>query len=209
LDGERTVDPSFTVPGTREWAETKASNARAWASMADNDVRPLVQRYQELREHEAWLVLLDNEPRTAARFCSEVIVKPQEWLELMERGVRVLEHSGHEGTVTEEQATLAAHGSNRDEVTGRWTDRAANSSTVDRRFGTTESYTRARLTRDHPALAESVERGELSAHAAAIQAGFHRKMMSVPADDIEALASALKRRMSLEQLQALVSLLRP
>ena len=41
--------------------------------------------------------------------------------------------------------------------------------------GNDRSYTLARLHRDHPALAERVERGELSANAAAIEAGFRKK----------------------------------
>jgi hypothetical protein len=52
--------------------------------------------------------------------------------------------------------------------------------------GTSETYTIARLKRSHPDLASKVVAGELSANAAAIQAGFRRPMMQVPADDYEA-----------------------
>lgn len=54
-------------------------------------------------------------------------------------------------------------------------------STPDR--GNSETYTLARLKRDNPDLAARVVNGELSAHKAAIQAGFRRPMIQVPADD--------------------------
>ena len=40
--------------------------------------------------------------------------------------------------------------------------------------GTSKSYTLSRLERDHPELFEAVCNGELSANAAAIQAGFRK-----------------------------------
>lgn len=48
--------------------------------------------------------------------------------------------------------------------------------------GTTQSYTIARLRRDRPDLAELVVQGELSANAAAIEAGFRRRTITVPLD---------------------------
>jgi hypothetical protein len=42
-------------------------------------------------------------------------------------------------------------------------------------FGNSKAYTLARLDRDRPELAERVRAGELSANAAAIEAGFRRK----------------------------------
>jgi hypothetical protein len=42
--------------------------------------------------------------------------------------------------------------------------------------GTDPTYTLKRLKRDRPDLAEKVVRGELSAHAAAIGAGFRKKL---------------------------------
>lgn len=40
--------------------------------------------------------------------------------------------------------------------------------------GTSTAYLAGRLKRDNPALAEAVVRGEISAHAAAIQAGIRK-----------------------------------
>jgi hypothetical protein len=53
-------------------------------------------------------------------------------------------------------------------------------------FGNSSTYTIARLKRDNPELAERVVNGELSANKAAIQAGFRRPTIQVPADDYDA-----------------------
>lgn len=49
--------------------------------------------------------------------------------------------------------------------------------------GTSSSYIIRRLLRDDPALAQRVIDGELSAHKAAIQAGFRKRMLQVHAGD--------------------------
>jgi hypothetical protein len=54
--------------------------------------------------------------------------------------------------------------------------------------GTTREYTLARLKRDHPELAERVVNGDLSANAAAIEAGFRKK-----ATPLEALRRSWSR----------------
>jgi hypothetical protein len=51
--------------------------------------------------------------------------------------------------------------------------RAANNMRFEQ-YGTARAYTMARLDRDWPDLAARVRAGELSAHAAAIEAGFHK-----------------------------------
>ncbi len=55
------------------------------------------------------------------------------------------------------------------------------------------AYIAGRLKRDHPALAEEVIAGRLSAHAAAVQAGFRKPTWTAPADP-ERLAAAVERR---------------
>ena len=47
------------------------------------------------------------------------------------------------------------------------------------RYGNEAIYTLARLDRDNPALAERVRAGELSANAAAIEAGWRKKSSSL------------------------------
>jgi len=74
--------------------------------------------------------------------------------------------------------------------------------------GNSESYWIRRLKRDAPELAELVLNGELSANAAAVQAGMKRRKASVPIDDPERLAATLRRRLSSEDLAQLIELLR-
>lgn len=62
------------------------------------------------------------------------------------------------------------------------------------RSSDTAAYVIARLNRDRPDLAEKVRVGELSANAAAIEAGFRRRMITVPAD--RNVASAYNRAAS-------------
>jgi hypothetical protein len=54
-------------------------------------------------------------------------------------------------------------------------------------------YVLARLRRDRPDLAAAVQRGAMSANAAAIEAGFREKMISIPLNPQKA-AAALRRR---------------
>ena len=61
-------------------------------------------------------------------------------------------------------------------------------------YGTSASHTLKRLKRDNPELAEQVVRGELSANAAAIQAGFRRPTLSIPNDPDRAAESILNHK---------------
>ena len=60
--------------------------------------------------------------------------------------------------------------------------------------GNSSSHTLKRLKRDNPELAEQVVRGELSANAAAIQAGFRRPTLSIPNDPDRAAESILNHK---------------
>jgi len=81
---------------------------------------------------------------------------------------------------------------------GRERDRGDNITSTDR--GTSDDYTRRRLRRDRPDLYERVVEGELSANAAAIEAGFRRPTASVPVDSPESAIRALMRRFTAEEL---------
>lgn len=71
----------------------------------------------------------------------------------------------------------------------------------------TAEYVIARLKRDNPALAERVINGELSANAAAKQAGFRKERISVPNDDMRLAAKALATKLDDEQISELIALL--
>lgn len=67
--------------------------------------------------------------------------------------------------------------------------------------GTARNETLSRLRRDRPDLAVRVDVGELSANAAAIEAGWRKPMRSIPIDSPDAAIEALLRVFSREQLQ--------
>jgi len=69
--------------------------------------------------------------------------------------------------------------------------RSNNVTTEDR--GNAPTYALRRLKRDHPELAELVVAGKLSAHAAAIEAGFRKPTIAVPADPDAAVAAIVRK----------------
>lgn len=72
--------------------------------------------------------------------------------------------------------------------------------------GTDPDYALRRLKRDNPELAQRVLTGELSAHAAAVQAGFRPRTITVPLDP-EKMARAIRRRLSDDELDVLLGAL--
>ena len=66
-------------------------------------------------------------------------------------------------------------------------------STASRQGGNSRDYILARLKRDRPDLAEKVMAGDMSAHAAAIEAGFKSKSYAIRLDDLEITAETLRR----------------
>jgi hypothetical protein len=101
-------------------------------------------------------------------------------------------------------AELAVHGGNA--VPGqKGFQRADNIRSL--AYGTSETYAYRRLRRDRPDLAERVDQGEMSAHAAAVEAGFRHRTATVRLDDPAATARTLQRHMSREDLTTLGRLL--
>lgn len=72
--------------------------------------------------------------------------------------------------------------------------------------GTSPAYALRRLKRDNPELAEKVIGGKLSANAAAIEAGFRTKTITVPLD-VERAAATLRRHFRGHDLDMLINLL--
>ena len=73
--------------------------------------------------------------------------------------------------------------------------------------GNAEDYTRRRLARDHPDLYAQVLDGDLSANAAAIQAGFRRPTATVRLDDPARTAATLREKLTPQHRRQLAALL--
>lgn len=69
------------------------------------------------------------------------------------------------------------------------------------RKGNARSYALARLQRERPDLAERVDAGELTPHAAAVQAGFRTPTATIPVDTPQAAMRALRRRFAVDELR--------
>lgn len=61
-----------------------------------------------------------------------------------------------------------------------------------------------RLRKDRPDLHARVLAEELSPHAAMVEAGFRHRTATVPVDDVEAIARALRRALSADTLELLI-----
>jgi len=59
-------------------------------------------------------------------------------------------------------------------------------------YGNSQSHTLRRLKRDHPDLAERVIAGDISAHAAAISAGFRKPSLTLQANNPEHAAERIR-----------------
>lgn len=73
--------------------------------------------------------------------------------------------------------------------------------------GNRRSTALRRLRKDAPELHSEVLAGRLSAHAAMVQAGFRPKTLSVPVTRPEAVARALQKYMSAEDIAKLIAVL--
>jgi len=96
--------------------------------------------------------------------------------------------------IRREVGDLPEHGGDRKSEAAK--DQGCNATLI----GRGSTYAIARLKRDHPELAEKVVAGKLSAHAAAIEAGFRRPTIAVPAEPDAAIA-ALVRRFGLDAVR--------
>lgn len=77
----------------------------------------------------------------------------------------------------------------------------------ERPSGTSESAALRRLRKDRPDLHAQVLANELSAHAAAVRAGFRSKTFTVRADKPESIVGTLRRQLDPEILSMVIKLL--
>lgn len=73
--------------------------------------------------------------------------------------------------------------------------------------GTSAAYALRKLRADAPTIHARVLAGDLSPHAAMVEAGFRRKTVSIPVDDVRAIARALVRHLTVDQIEELTNIL--
>lgn len=148
------------------------------------DIVPLVLR--DVLEHRLWA---DRRDRNGQPFRSfEAFATHILWQGLESSIADLLLYCRKHPKVAElirrEVGAVAEHGTNQHTEGG-----SVTTSSDDR--GAT--YALRRLKRDHPELAEKVVAGKLSAHAAAIEAGFRRPTIAVPAEPAAAVTALIRK----------------
>lgn len=162
------------------------------AFVADSDCRGLVGRVLELQRDDYWRQFSDD----WGEFCLEAFGRPAEWIEQVVEGVRLLhlqDPARLNRPVTSGQAiTFSSHGGDRKSEQAQQNQ---DDNVILNYQGNSAEYIKARLRRDHPEIAEELERGEhRSARAAGIAAGFIKDVPSVPMNEPAKAAAAILRR---------------
>lgn len=173
-------------PGSPEWCWQTVFYLRSCMGHVTEQYREAEQIIEELKAARAWKVIPPEAPYgTFDRMLREELGLPEK--EIKNLIVK---------------AQLAAHGGDR-----RSEKFQGDNVTLKPQRGNADTYIRRRLKRDNPDLAERVESGELSPHAAAIQAGFKPKTFTVRADRAESIVTTLRRQLDPETLAMVIKLL--
>lgn len=167
-------------PRSRDYAIQTLYALKRYSEMLHCDRELVVKELEEIERYRHWEVLgyASREAMLAA--------------ELNEQGVQNVE------------LVLQRHGGDRKsaEVKLGKQDQGSNATLI----GRGSTYTLARLRRDAPELAQRVMAGELTANAAAIEAGFRKRTWNAPVE-VEALADALIRKLGAEKATELCEVL--
>jgi hypothetical protein len=180
------IGDADSPPGSQPWSRYFTLRAKKTRNDVDSSVDSLRFLINKLDRHEAWKTL---GYASFNIFClNELDLTDDDLAELLKakRGETV-------------GAVLRPHGANRFSA-----DRDDNIMSTPKEQGDSAEYIEARLRRDRPDLAARVEAGELTPHAAAIEAGFKLKSITVP-DDPQKAAKRLLRWFSGDRLVELIA----
>jgi len=153
-----------------------------------------VKRIAEVVEHGYWREFYFEPLGKTKTF--ETLDQFLEWVRIDERELIALLQAHNEDALlarvrAELGGELAEHGENQHTAGG-----SVTTSTDDR----SATYVVARLNRDRPDLAEKVMAGDLSPNAAAVEAGFRKRYIRVPAGDVRGAVSKLLSEFSRDEL---------
>jgi hypothetical protein len=185
--GMRAPTDSFPT-GSPEWLEGMSSRLQSGFDATErNGGRYMLETLREIIGHSPWLFIpIDHPAGNAKDYIEGVTGQPYEATVMIVEGLSDKTLADRLKELARESVGKATkHGTNQHSEGGH--DNVMSSQ------GNAATYTLARLKRDHPDLAARVVAGELTANAAAIQAGFRRKTWSAP-DDPEQLAQAVAKR---------------
>lgn len=152
--------------------------------LADGSWRSFVTQRGELVEYERFVDFVTTPPLkglgVTVRLVQRVVADDPVAVDLLDQALQV-QHGGDRSKVDNIQ--LAQPG------------------------GTSRAASLRRLRKDAPELHAEVLAGQLSAHAAMVQAGFRKRTINVPIHNPDAVARSLRKHLPVEELAALVELL--
>lgn len=178
----------IVVVGTPEWFASSTKWIRNTLKSVNGDCRPIAHKAPELRKY-----VTETLGRDWDDFCAKELDTKAGWVEAIERGVAILEASGHAGTITKQAiaelvATTPAAGSH-----GGTTERVDNVNLAppSGSGGNSRSYRIARLKRDRPDLAAGLANGVFNSVAEAWRAAGFEKPKDPERTMHKAIAKAL------------------
>ena len=111
--------------------------------------------------------------------------------------IAVLDSHNEQALLAQVRAELGGELAEHGEIGNGRKSRDSDATSTDDRSAT---YVVARLNRDRPDLAEKVMAGDISPNAAAVEAGFRRRYIRVPAGDVQGAVSKLLSEFSRDEL---------
>jgi hypothetical protein len=209
------AEPLFTSK-PREWVATYLPRyCQSVSDRTDSDCRGLALAVRELNRDGFWEQLFPDWETC----CLALFKRPAAWVEQVVEGVRVLHAQGHNGPIDSSHALAAmaeritpagpapAPGMVSPNPAGRKGKEHADNSPPVYRGPNGQSEIIRRIKRDHPDIAEQLERGEFkSARAAGMAAGFIKPapptIRLVP--DLAKVAAAIRKHLDPQQVASLV-----
>ena len=189
----RDATDSLTV-GSPEWLEGMSVRLQyTFEKVEEYGIEKLIAVLRDLLKYEPWNSVPKDRPcKRADVYYEGVTGKP--WRVLV-----ALVREYDESLATEIQAHVHPGNPGRPSKADEVIDISDNVTNIPER-GNSEAYTLNRLRRAAPELFEQVKQGDISANAAAIQAGFRRPTKTIPIDTPASAVRALLRVFSAEEI---------
>jgi len=157
-----------------------------------------VKRIAEVVEHGYWREFYFEPLGKTKTF--ETLDQFLEWVRIDERElIALLQAHNEDALLARVRAELGGELAEHGEIGNGRKSRDSDATSTDDRSAT---YVVARLNRDRPDLAERVMAGDISPNAAAVEAGFRKRYIRVPAGDVRGAVSKLLSEFSRDELIA-------
>ena len=177
--------------GSRKWAIAILDHTRSSLQQVDSEATHAGSMLGLMKQYEGWKSLAFTSWTKLCRDALGITTRQAESLIKSKPGQQV-------------GAVLKNHGGDRKSEEFTQQEDQGNNVTLKTR-GNNVEYTIARLRKeDRPDLAKKVEAGELSANAAAIEAGFRHPTCTVVTDDIDSAIRTLRKHYTWRKIESAI-----